>query len=152
MKFHGRLGPGRLTDAGQVLELRLHAPARAAGLTIKIWEMDTFPDEQGGTTSEGSEDDLLATFTGDLETAPGALQIHWAIDEWQPGNNLRSRRIRQARPPGAIADAAGDSQQPKIAHGPFDSVDDGLRTVVRHVGRREAEMETRRVAHSGVTG
>ncbi|MCA9677104.1 MAG: hypothetical protein KC464_18910 [Myxococcales bacterium] len=81
MKFHGRLGPGRLTDAGQVLELRLHAPARAAGLTIKIWEMDTFPDEQGGTTSEGSEDDLLATFTGDLETAPGSGGARGA--EWR---------------------------------------------------------------------
>jgi hypothetical protein len=70
VKFHGRLLPGRLTDLGRKLELRIHAPARARGVTIKIWEMDTFPDDAGGNSNEGSADDLLATFTGDIETAP----------------------------------------------------------------------------------
>jgi hypothetical protein len=62
MKFHGRITPGRATDLNKPLELRIHAPARASAVTVKIWEMDTF---------EGSEDDLLATFTGDIEPKPG---------------------------------------------------------------------------------
>ncbi|MEZ4364576.1 MAG: hypothetical protein R3B48_30650 [Kofleriaceae bacterium] len=66
MKFHGRLTPGRVVELDTVVELRLHAPARASGVTVKLWELDTFLDADGRPRSEGSADDLLAVFTGDL--------------------------------------------------------------------------------------
>lgn len=62
MTAHARLVPGRLTDLGEPLEIRIHAPARAAAATLKVWELDSF--------YEGSTDDLLATFEGAIEPAP----------------------------------------------------------------------------------
>lgn len=71
MKFHGRIAPGRITDLEKPLEILIHAPTKASGVTIKLWEMDTF-EENGKTKSEGSADDLLATFTGDITPAPAS--------------------------------------------------------------------------------
>lgn len=71
MKFHGRIAPGRLTDLLQPVQVILHAPAKASGVTVKIWEMDTF-DDGGSRKSEGSADDLLATFQGEISAAPSS--------------------------------------------------------------------------------
>lgn len=70
MKVHGRLHPGRLRDLAQPLELRLHQPREASGVTIKLWELDAFLGADGKPRREGSPDDLLATFTGRIEPAP----------------------------------------------------------------------------------
>ncbi|HEY0993318.1 MAG TPA: hypothetical protein VGD80_39975 [Kofleriaceae bacterium] len=69
MKFHGRIAPGRVTDLRQPVQVILHAPAKASGVTVKIWEMDTF-DDGGRTKKEGTADDLLATFQGEISSAP----------------------------------------------------------------------------------
>lgn len=79
MKFHGRIAPGKLTDLSKPLQILIHAPAKLAGATIKIWELDTF-EQDGEVKSEGSADDLLATFQGDIEPAPkssGARAPDW---------------------------------------------------------------------------
>ena len=67
MNFHGHIHPGVVSDQKQVLQLVIHAPKRAAGVTIKIWEMDTFKRADGSTEKEGSADDLLAQFEGAIE-------------------------------------------------------------------------------------
>lgn len=71
MKFHGRMHPGRLRDLGAPVEVRIHQPRKAADVTIKIWELDAFLGADGKPRREGTPDDLLATFTGAIEPAPG---------------------------------------------------------------------------------
>lgn len=70
MKFHGRLEPGRLTDLSMPIEIRIHHPRKASGVTIKVWELDAFIGADGNPQREGTPDDLLATFTGAIEAAP----------------------------------------------------------------------------------
>ena len=74
MKFHGRLSPGILRDPETPLELVIHAPSRATGLTVKIWELDTFVSPIGKQVREGSGDDLLAVIEADLAPGPGRSQ------------------------------------------------------------------------------
>lgn|GEM_PF-5023289 len=78
MKFHGRITPGKTTDLSKPLQVLIYAPAKLSGATIKIWEMDTF-EQDGKTKSEGSKDDLLATFQGDITPADasGARPPEW---------------------------------------------------------------------------
>ena len=71
MKFHGRIAPGRISSLREPMQVILHAPMKASGVTVKIWEMDTF-SEGNATKHEGSADDLLATFEGDISAAPHA--------------------------------------------------------------------------------
>lgn len=73
MEFHARLSPGVVTDATQPIDLVVHAPARCADVTIKLWELDVFRDpETGERRDEGTKDDLLAEFQGAIEPGPGA--------------------------------------------------------------------------------
>lgn len=68
MRFHARLSPGVVDDPSQVVDLVIHAPARADDVTIKLWELDTFRDvETGELRQEGTQDDLLAEFAGQIE-------------------------------------------------------------------------------------
>lgn len=78
MKFHGRISPGKITDLSTPLQVLIYAPAKLSGVTIKIWEMDTF-EQDGKTKSEGTADDLLATFQGDITPADakGARPPEW---------------------------------------------------------------------------
>jgi hypothetical protein len=69
LKFHGRVQPGRITDLATPLEVRIHQPKKATGVTIKIWELDAFIGADGKKKREGTPDDLLATFTGSIEPA-----------------------------------------------------------------------------------
>lgn len=78
MKFHGRVEPGRLTDLSTPIEIRIHQPRKASGVTIKIWELDAFIGADGKPHREGTPDDLLATFTGSIEPAPpGGRPPEW---------------------------------------------------------------------------
>ncbi len=72
MRFHGRMSPGRVDDLGKPVQVVIHAPTKLAGATIKIWEMDSFSTGKTGETKEGSADDLLATFRGDIASVPHA--------------------------------------------------------------------------------
>lgn len=93
MKFHGRIAPGRIADLTKPLEILIHAPAKAAGVTVKVWEMDTY-EQDGKTGSEGSADDLLATFEGDIEPAPvtGPRPPEWRAFK------VKSSKIEEAEP------------------------------------------------------
>jgi hypothetical protein len=62
--FEGRLDPNIQSDPNAPLEIRFARPIEADGVTIEIKELDTFLDDQSQQVSEGSEDDLLATFSG----------------------------------------------------------------------------------------
>jgi hypothetical protein len=70
VKFHGRLHPGRIQDLSKPIEVRIHQPRKLAGVTVKIWELDAFLGADGKPRREGSPDDLLATFTGEIDPAP----------------------------------------------------------------------------------
>ncbi len=77
MKVHGRVHPGRITDLAEPLEVRIHQPMKASGVTVKIWELDAFIGADGKQKREGTPDDLLATFTGSIEPAPGKRSPEW---------------------------------------------------------------------------
>lgn len=72
MLFRGRLRPNIQRDATQPLEIRFIRPHWAPELiTLEIWELDTYRDPQtyrrsprSREISEGTDNDLLATFTG----------------------------------------------------------------------------------------
>ena len=77
-RFHGRFSPGVVTDAQTVIDLILHAPRSCPQLSIKIWEFDTFPASDGTTKKEGTEDDLLAEFSGELTSGENSqAQPDW---------------------------------------------------------------------------
>jgi hypothetical protein len=80
VSFHARLTPGVVTAAEPTLTLVLHSPERAAGVTLKLWELDTFVGADGKQVREGSKDDLLAEITGAIEPGPGKKQGH---PEWR---------------------------------------------------------------------
>jgi len=64
MLFRGRLRPNIQWNLDDPFEVRFNSPQTADGVTLRIKEMDSYRDNQGNQISEGSEDDLLATFTG----------------------------------------------------------------------------------------
>src|SRR5688500_16501112 len=89
MRFHARLAPGVVDDPEQVVDLVIHAPARCADVTIKLWELDVFRDpETGERRDEGTQDDLLAEFTGSI--VPGSADR--AAADWRRFE-LASHRI-----------------------------------------------------------
>ena len=94
MQFHGRIAPGLLTDLTQPLQILIHAPARLAGVTVKVWEMDTF-EVDGVIRSEGSADDLLATFQGDI--TPALARGGARAPEWR-AFKVSSATIEDAEP------------------------------------------------------
>jgi len=98
MKFHGRMAPGRILDPAQPVQVVIHAPARCASVTLKIWELDAFVDASGKRRREGSPDDLLATFTGAIEPARGSRGAR--PPDWR-AFRVDSARI-EAAPPGAV--------------------------------------------------
>lgn len=68
MRFHARLAPGVVVDPQQVVDVIVHSPAACEDVTIKLWELDSFRDpETGERRHEGSQDDLLAEFSGRIE-------------------------------------------------------------------------------------
>jgi len=78
MKFHGRLEPGIVSGADPLLGLVIHAPGKASGVTIKIWELETFVSAQGKDKRDGAQ--LLAELRGDLDldgqpTAPRRFTV-----------------------------------------------------------------------------
>ena len=80
MSFHARLTPGVVTTAEPTLTLVLHSPERAAGVTLELWELDSFVGPDGKQVREGSKDDLLAEIKGAIEPGPGKKQGH---PEWR---------------------------------------------------------------------
>lgn len=70
MKVHARLSPG-IAAPGQDVEIRVHLPRRLAGVTLKLWELDTFIDRKGEAKRDPSGDVLLAQWDGDLEPGDG---------------------------------------------------------------------------------
>lgn len=70
MKIHGRLAPG-LVRPNEELHIRIHLPRKLAGVTLKLWETDTFVGRSGPETRDPSGDRLLAQWEGDLEAGDG---------------------------------------------------------------------------------
>lgn len=95
MKCHGRIEPGRLTDLAEPIEIRIHSPKKASGVTIKIWELDAFIGADGKPRREGTPDDLLATFTGTIEPAPAGRSGR--PPEWRTFK-VDSAKIEEAPP------------------------------------------------------
>jgi len=68
--FRGRLRPNVQPDPSEPLEIFFTRPRTARDLiTLQIKEMDTYRDPQNRQISEGTNDDLLATFTGRITNA-----------------------------------------------------------------------------------
>ena len=81
--FRGRLRPNIQRDPNQPLEIFFTRPTWARQLiTVKVKELDTYRDPQNRQISEGTEDDLLATFTGRiLRTARRRFQVESHTNE-----------------------------------------------------------------------
>jgi hypothetical protein len=60
------MAPGVVTDVRTPIQVIIHAPAKASGVTLKIWELDTYEAEDGLHKKEGTEDDLLAELKGEI--------------------------------------------------------------------------------------
>lgn len=90
MKFHGRLTPGVLKDPKKVLELVVQSPENCPGVTIKIWELDTFKIK-GKVKKEGTPDDLLAEFMGEIKDAQFKVKESRIVSE---DPNLASFQLR----------------------------------------------------------
>ena len=70
MKAHARIEPGIITDPGGIFVVHVHEPWRKSGITIKLWELESYVAPEGGKKRDGNKRDLLAELTGDL--APSA--------------------------------------------------------------------------------
>ena len=69
--FRGRLRPNIQPNPDEPLEIFFTRPRRAGDLiTLQIKELDTYKDSQNRQISEGTSDDLLATFTGRISGTP----------------------------------------------------------------------------------
>jgi len=75
--FRGRLRPNIQPNPDDPLEIFFTRPLRARDLiTLQIKELDTYRDPQNRQISEGTSDDLLATFTGRITGgAPRRFQV-----------------------------------------------------------------------------
>jgi hypothetical protein len=76
VRFRGRLVPNIQWDPFEPLEVRFIAPSRADGVTLLIKELDTYKDGGGRQISEGSQDDLLATFKGKIRRKRFQVESH----------------------------------------------------------------------------
>ena len=66
MKAHARIDPGIVTDADGVFVVHVHQPWRKSGITLKIWELESYVGPDGAKKRDGNKRDLLAELTGDL--------------------------------------------------------------------------------------
>jgi len=64
MNFRGRFDPNIQPDPNETMWIHFNIPRNADGVTLFIKERDTYADTDDRQISEGSDDDLLATFTG----------------------------------------------------------------------------------------
>ena len=64
MNFRGRFDPNIQPDPNDEIRIHFNIPRNADGVTLFIKERDTYTDTDDRQISEGSDDDLLATFTG----------------------------------------------------------------------------------------
>ena len=90
--FRGRLRPNIQRDPAEPLEVFFTRPRGAEQLiTVKIKELDTYTDLQNRQVSEGSEDDLLATFTGRIiNTGPDAAARRFRVETHSNESNDES--------------------------------------------------------------
>ncbi|MFX0198087.1 MAG: hypothetical protein ACFFCW_18365 [Candidatus Hodarchaeota archaeon] len=80
-KFRGRLEPNIQRNPDKPLRIRFIKPRRADGVTILIKELDTYraavrSKGRRRQISEGSQDDLLATFTGRIRKRRFQVDTH----------------------------------------------------------------------------
>ncbi|MBD3320049.1 MAG: hypothetical protein GF350_03035 [Chitinivibrionales bacterium] len=79
IRFRGYVRPNVQTDPQGVLEIRFTRPRTARDVTVQVKELDTFIERRGRRRrqiSEGSDDDLLATFTGNIRRRKFSVQRH----------------------------------------------------------------------------
>lgn len=74
--FRGRLRPNIQWNPDGHLEVRFNRPINADGVTLIIKELDTYRDSSNRQISEGSQDDLLATFTGRIRNRRFQTETH----------------------------------------------------------------------------
>lgn len=84
VNFNGRISPNIQRDPNGVLEIIFNRPTTADNVTILIKELDTYRDSNDVQINEGSEDDLLATFTGRIRSK------HFEVDEHNNESNETS--------------------------------------------------------------
>ncbi len=144
----GDIAPGRATRSASPIPLAAEPIASAPILRRTVRDVGAPAVERDGLehdVARRSVDQWLR----DHEHRHAGRMIG-ALDERQPGDDLRRVRRRKLGPPGAGPRAPVDREHAEIADRLADRADHLARAEMRHAGRREPEVKTRRIPHRGV--